>query len=56
VNVGAFVVVKYDEDFYPSTVTRLKKSGAEVNALISSGTNWKWPKQEDSSSIIFVIF
>jgi len=29
------------------TVTRRKKSGAEVNATVSSGSNWKWPKQED---------
>ena len=47
VNVGDFVVVNYDENFYPGTVTGTKKSGAEVNAMVSSGSNWKWPKQED---------
>jgi len=47
VNVGDFVVVNCDENFYPGTVTRTKKSGAEVNAMVSSGSNWKWPKQED---------
>ena len=38
VNVGDFVVVNYDENFYPGTVTRTKKSGAEVNAMVSSGS------------------
>ena len=46
VNVGDFVVVNYDENFYPGTVARTK-SGAEVNAIVSSGSNWKLPKQED---------
>ena len=47
VKIGDFVVIKYDENFYPGVVTRTKKSGAEVSVMAASGTNWKWPKQED---------
>jgi len=49
VKVGKFVVVKYDENFYPGVVTLVKKKGAEVCVMVPSGTtgNWKWPKHED---------
>jgi len=38
--VGDCVIVKYDVNFYPRVVTRMKMPGAEVTVIVASGTNY----------------
>ena len=45
--VGDYVIVKYDEEFYPSALIALGEY-TKVCKMIKSGPNyWKWPTRED---------
>ena len=46
-DVGDYVVIKYEDDFFPGKAMILKKQGAEVNVLARSAINWKWPSKPD---------
>lgn len=46
--VGAFVVVSYQDDFYPGMIENLNDNGATVSAMVkTSKGNWKWPEIKD---------
>ena len=45
--VSDYVIVKYDEEFYPGELIALSEY-AKVCTMIKSGPNyWKWPTRED---------
>ena len=45
--VGDYVIVKYDEEFYPGELIALGEC-AKVRTMIKSGPKyWKWPTRED---------
>lgn len=46
--VGAFVVVSYQDDFYPGMIDNLNDNGATASAMVkTSNGNWKWPEIKD---------
>ena len=49
VNIGDFVIVKYEGTFYPEEVRHLvPNQSATVSAMKRSGLKfWKWPTKQD---------
>ncbi|CAG9763717.1 unnamed protein product [Ceutorhynchus assimilis] len=51
IDVGDYVIVKYNEAHFPGCVTNIlcEKQSKEytVKAMESSGQNWRWPAKED---------
>ena len=47
--IGDWVLVQYDNTFYPGDVKNKRGDNIQVNVMIPAGkTRWKWPKKEDS--------
>ena len=47
-NPNVFVIVCYEESYFPGLVVRDKKSVVDVKCMSRSGlATWSWPKQED---------
>ena len=45
--IGDFVIIKYDEDYYPGKLTGLGEY-AKLHTMVKSGPkHWKWPIRED---------
>uniref|UniRef100_A0A6P7GGA8 Uncharacterized protein LOC114342172 isoform X2 n=1 Tax=Diabrotica virgifera virgifera TaxID=50390 RepID=A0A6P7GGA8_DIAVI len=46
--VGCFVIVSYDSNFYPGVIEKIDSKGAIISAMTkTSRENWKWPKPKD---------
>lgn len=46
--VGSFVVVRYDSNFYPGVIEKLDDKGATISAMTKTiRENWKWPEHKD---------
>lgn len=45
--VGAFVVVNYENEHYPGVIESFDEDGATVSAMMKSLNNWKWPVNKD---------
>lgn len=43
----SFVIVNYEEEFFPGQVIKINKGQYYVKAMGMSGYNWKWPVVED---------
>jgi DDE superfamily endonuclease len=46
-NVGDFVKVKYDEQFYPAEITEIREDWYQCNCFVSSKSGWRWPDNKD---------
>lgn len=47
--VGTFVVVIYQDEYYPGVIESLNEEGAVVSAMFKTAKgNWKWPEKKDS--------
>ena len=45
---GDFVIVKYDQKFFPGEILANYDESAEVKVMASSGPKfWKWPDRDD---------
>ena len=45
---GDFVIVKYDQKFFPGEILANYDESAEVKVMVSSGPKfWKWPDRDD---------
>lgn len=42
-----FVIVKYEDQFFPGIITNRKKNKVLVNAIESCGKDWRWPERKD---------
>lgn len=45
--IGDQVIVKYEEEFFPSIVNDTNPEGAPVSVMVMSGLGWDWPQNED---------
>ncbi|KAG5896503.1 hypothetical protein JTB14_020477 [Gonioctena quinquepunctata] len=46
--VGSFVIVRYDSNFYPGVIEKLDDKGATISAMTKTlRENWKWPEHKD---------
>ena len=45
--IGDWVIVKYDTGYFPGEVTALKNNELMVNVMHPSGKNWKWQDTPD---------
>lgn len=45
--LNGYVIIKYEEEYWPGIVTQVHKSGVTVRCMSKSGNCWIWPKQED---------
>ncbi|KAG8289274.1 hypothetical protein J6590_107883, partial [Homalodisca vitripennis] len=45
--VDSFVVVNYENEYYPGTIVGVDENGAFVSAMMKSLGNWKWPVNKD---------
>ncbi|KAG8250166.1 hypothetical protein J6590_107443 [Homalodisca vitripennis] len=45
--VDSFVVVNYENEYYPGTTVNVDENGAFVSAMMKSLGNWKWPVNKD---------
>lgn len=46
--VGYFVIVNYNDNFYPGVIENFDEAGATVSAMKkTTKENWKWPDQKD---------
>jgi hypothetical protein len=46
--VGYFVIINYNENFYPGVIENFNEQGATVSAMMKTHKgNWKWPGQKD---------
>jgi hypothetical protein len=44
---GDFVIVNYEEEYFPGTVIQIRDGEAYIKTMQMSGQNWKWPEKED---------
>ncbi|XP_074040040.1 uncharacterized protein [Leptinotarsa decemlineata] len=45
---GQYVIIKYEDKYYPGVILKHDYDGAEVQTMESAGINsWKWPVKED---------
>lgn len=45
--VGDFVIVNYENNYYPGSVTAIGEEKILINSMTRSGINWKWPDEKD---------
>ncbi|CAI6351500.1 unnamed protein product [Macrosiphum euphorbiae] len=45
--VGCFVIVEYEEEYFPGEIMKKKANEYQVRVMCMSGLNWKWPEKED---------
>ncbi|KAF2881394.1 hypothetical protein ILUMI_24768 [Ignelater luminosus] len=44
---GQYVIVKYEDNYYPGIILKYDSEGAEVRTMVNAGINpWKWPLKE----------
>lgn len=46
-NIGDFVIVKYEDEFFPGVINDTSPTSALVSVMSMSGSGWKWPDVED---------
>ena len=49
-DVGAYVAVRYDGEYFPGMIVEVQEHGAKVKTMIraqKTGLLWKWPEKED---------
>lgn len=42
-----YVIVDYEEEFFPGVVTKVTDKGAKVKVMSMVGNNWRWPDIDD---------
>ena len=47
IKINDYVIVQYEEEFFPGLVLNTKGSAALFKVLLMSGSGWKWPRVED---------
>lgn len=47
IDVGDYLIVQYEEKYYPGKLTAIKKNKFLVSVMVPSGTFWKWPEKKD---------
>lgn len=45
--VGAFVVVMYENELYPGIIVSYNDDGASISAMQKALKSWKWPEKKD---------
>lgn len=46
--VGYFVIINYNDNYYPGVIENFNEEGATVSAMTKTPKdNWKWPSQKD---------
>ena len=51
--IGDWVLVHYDNTFYPGEVKNKRGDDIQVNVMIPAGkTRWKWPKKSTMKGVI----
>jgi hypothetical protein len=46
-NIGDFVIVKYEEEYFPGVINDTNPTSALVSVMIMSGSGWKWSDVDD---------
>lgn len=46
-NIGDFVIVKYEDEFFPGVINDTSPTSTLVSVMSMSGSGWKWPDVED---------
>lgn len=46
-NVGDYVLFTYDGEMFPGVITEKDEKWCQIKAMVRSGWNWKWPKDND---------
>lgn len=46
-NVDTYVIVKYEEAFYPGKILKKERKMFLISTMVKSGSDWKWPSRED---------
>jgi ElaB/YqjD/DUF883 family membrane-anchored ribosome-binding protein len=46
-NVGNYVIIRYEEEYFPGMVLEISSTEASVKVMGMSGPNWKWPEKDD---------
>lgn len=45
---NSYVIVIYEEEFFPGIILEKSKNGAKVKVMTMAGTDtWKWPEKDD---------
>lgn len=47
ISVGRWVVVQYEENYFPGKITSVHSSQLKVNVMVKNGKQWKWPEIKD---------
>jgi len=42
-----FVIIKYENEYFPGVVLEETDEGVKVKAMAMSGNFWKWPQKDD---------
>ena len=47
--VDGYVIFSYEEELFPGQITAINEEEemCEIRAMVKSGFNWKWPKEDD---------
>lgn len=45
--IGDFVIIKYEEEYFPGVVNDTNTTSALVSVMAMSGSNWNWPTEDD---------
>lgn len=45
--IGDYVIIRYEENYWPGIVEKLAENGVEVSCMEKVGKLWKWPSMKD---------
>ncbi|CAH2011983.1 unnamed protein product [Acanthoscelides obtectus] len=46
-STGKYVVVQFEQSYFPGKITNVSRVGATVNVMERAGKQWKWPLKKD---------